>query len=296
MKLTGTITALVTPFKNNELDKVGLRQNIRFQLENEIDGIVVLGTTGEAPTLTSEEEEIILRIAVEEIRGKVPLLVGTGTYSTEATIQNTKKAKELGADGALVISPYYNRPTQEGIYQHFATLTQKVPFPIYIYNNPIRTGANIKTETLEKIAALPYVFGVKETSGNILQIQEVLQKIGHGNKNFSVISGDDIFTYPLLALGGDGVISVASNLFPKEMKNLTQAATLEEAKEIHFSLLPLFEVLGLETNPIPIKTAMALSGMPAGPCRLPLCSMNGQNKAKLETFLKTYKPKMEVFV
>lgn len=287
MKLTGTLTALITPFKNNELDTEGLRQNIRFQLESGIDGILVLGTTGETPALTPDEQEEIIKISVQEIKGKTPLLVGTGTYSTEATLQKTKRAKELGADAALVVTPYYNRPTQEGIYQHFAALT-KVQFPIYVYNIPKRTGVNIETETLEKISNLPHIFGVKEASGNILQMQEVLQKIGRLKKSFTVISGDDIFTYPLLALGGSGVISVVSNLIPKQMKKMTEASTLEEAKEIHYSLLPLLEALNLETNPIPIKTAMALSGMAAGSCRLPLGPMSPQNKAKLEHILKLY--------
>lgn len=287
MKIQGTFTALITPFNDEGIDITGFRENLRYQVESGIDGVLVLGSTGEAPTLTPEEEKTLIQIAIEEAKGSIPVLVGTGTNATHSTIKKTKLAEELGADGALIIAPYYNRPTQEGIYLHFAALSESVQLPLYVYNNPRRTSVDIQIDTLKKIAALPHICGVKEASGNILQMQEEIQQISSVKEGFSVVSGDDIFTYPLLALGGDGVISTTSNLIPKEMKALTSAPTLEEARKIHYQWLPLFHALGLEVNPIPIKAAMTLCGMAAGPCRLPLSEMTPHNQERLRQTLAT---------
>lgn len=290
--LSGVYTALVTPFNaQGHLDEEGLRKNIRFQIQNGVDGIVPLGTTGEAPTLTSKEEERVIRIAVEEAKGKVSILVGTGSYATEKTIENNKKAKDLGADMVLIVTPYYNKPTQEGIYRHFDAVAQAVSIPTVVYNIQGRTGQNIQTDTMQRLAAIPNIIGVKEASGNITQISDVIEVMRKANPNFSVMSGDDGLTFSLMALGGHGIISVVSNLFPKEIKELVtklQHGDYEKAREIHFNFMPLVRGAFLETNPIPIKTAMGIRGMPSGECRLPLCEMHSETRKKLTQILDTY--------
>ena len=281
MQLTGLYTAIVTPFhRDGTLNKNGLRQNLRFQLQQGVDGIVVLGTTGEDPTLKPEEKQEVIGIAVEEIKGKATLLVGTGTFSTEATIAATKKAKNLGADGALIVTPYYNKPTQEGLFRHYAAICEAVSFPICLYNIQGRTGQNLNTETLVRLMEFPSIIAVKEGSGNIAQMIDVLEKVRERGSSFTVLSSDDLFTLPLIALGGHGVISVASNLFPNLMGQLVQAALKQDfqrARELHYQLLPFFKAIFVETNPIPIKAALELCGMAAGPCRLPLCDLSPSN-------------------
>ncbi len=208
-------------------------------------------------------------------------MVGTGCYSTEQTIISTRAAQEMGADGALIVTPYYNRPTQEGLFRHFAAICDAVPFPICVYNIQGRTGQNLQPETLRRLATtFPSIIGVKESSGNISQINEILQTIALNNPNFRVISGDDDITLPLMALGGHGLISVASNLVPGPVKALVQAAQegdFVKARDWHYQLLPLFKAAFIETNPIPIKAAMQLCGMAAGRCRLPLCDLSPAN-------------------
>jgi 4-hydroxy-tetrahydrodipicolinate synthase len=288
-QLTGTITALITPFIEDEIDEEGLIALIRDQLDQGINGILFLGSTGESATLTSEEEARILTLAHREIRGKVPILAGTGSYSTRQTIEKTKKAKDLGADIAFVVTPYYNKPTQEGIFRHFEAITQAVDLPILIYNIPGRCGTNIETKTLLRIAALPNIIGVKEASGNICQVGDVYETIVRKYPHFALFSGDDNFTLPMMALGARGVISVISNLIPRQMIEMVDAALSGDysaARKLHFELLPLFKAVFMETNPIPIKTAMNLCGKPAGPCRLPLCEMNSNNVIALTELLK----------
>lgn len=289
-RLKGLYTALITPFKNDEsLDEKGLRELLKFQIKNRVDGVVLLGTTGEAPTLSENEKERVIQIGVEELKGRTQILIGTGSYSTKQTISQTQKAKELGADGALVITPYYNKPTQEGLYLHFKALTEAVDFPICVYNCAGRTGQNLQTETLKRIASLPNIAGVKEASGQVSQISEVIEKILPGNPDFCVLSGDDALALPLMGLGGHGLISVASNLYPAEVKDMVDACLQgdwKRAKEYHFKLSPFFKAAFLETNPIPIKAAMQMSGKPAGPCRLPLCAMETGNRAKLEEVVR----------
>ncbi|PIN85622.1 MAG: 4-hydroxy-tetrahydrodipicolinate synthase [Candidatus Diapherotrites archaeon CG11_big_fil_rev_8_21_14_0_20_37_9] len=292
MEIAGTYTALITPFKGGEVDYDGLKKNIQFQLDNGISGILPLGTTGETPTLTSEEKDKVIQVAVEVAKGKVPIMVGTGNYSTKNTIENTLRAKELGADIALIVTPYYNKPTQEGIYLHFKAVNDAVDIPIMVYNIQGRTGKNIETSTLNKIASLKNVIGVKEASGNVGQMTDVLELVCGGHPDFNVMSGDDGLTLPLMALGGKGVVSVVSNLVPAQVVAMVDAAQkgdFEKARKLHFKLLPIFKGAFIETNPMPIKEAMNLCGMPAGGCRLPLCEMETQNREKLKQVLKEMK-------
>ena len=290
MKLSGLYTAMITPFeKDGSLDKEGFIKNIHFQIEQGVDGLLILGTTAETPTLSFEEKETLIEIAVKEINGNIPLMVGTGSNSTKKTIELTKRAKELGANSALIVTPYYNKPTQQGILKHFEAITQSTKIPIVIYNIPSRTGTNIETKTLKKLSEFDYIIAVKEASGSISQIQNIISEISFSNPYFSFLSGDDALTLPMIALGGNGVISVISNLIPKQMKELVSACLqqdFEHAKKLHYRLLPLFKAAFIETNPIPIKTAMNMCSLPAGPCRLPLCEMSQQNIDILKNLLK----------
>ena len=295
MDIHGTYTALVTPFKGEnaeEVDYAGFAKNIRFQLENKVEGIVPLGTTGESPTLSHEEKEKIIELAVKEARGKAVVLVGTGSYSTKDTVESTRRAKELGADAALIVTPYYNKPTNEGIYRHFKAVSDAVNIPVIVYNIQGRTGKNIETPTLKKIAALRSIVAVKEASGNVAQMMDVITDVCPVKPEFSVMSGDDALTFPLMALGGRGVISVVSNLIPGEIKKMVDLAAKGDyvkAREMHFRLLPLFKNAFIETNPIPIKEAMGMCGMNAGKCRLPLCELMPESRKKLEETLRQSK-------
>lgn len=291
MQLKGLYTAIVTPFDaQGKLDQEGLRRNLRYQMEHLVDGIVVLGTTGEAPTLSSQERERVIKIAVEEVKGQATLMVGTGSYSTEQTIAFTQQAKEMGADAALIVTPYYNKPTQEGLYRHFAAICQAVSFPICLYNIQGRTGQNLQTETLKRLMSFPSIIGVKEASGNMQQINEVIESTKQHAFPLNILSGDDFLTLPLIALGGTGIISVASNLLPGPMRQLVRAALAGDfatARSWHYQLLPFFRAAFIETNPIPIKAAMHLCGMAAGPCRLPLCDLASTNFAHLQHVVNT---------
>lgn len=292
MELQGVFTSLITPFdKANIIDEEGLRQNIQFQLANQIDGIVALGTTAEAPTLSDTEKKQVIKIAIEEAKGKVPVIVGTGTYSTEQTLEDTLIAQNLGADAVLIITPYYNKPTQEGIYRHFKVIADAVKLPVILYNHPGRVVQNIELETLKRLMDIPSIIGIKETAGNIVQMMEMVNLARNDRPEFKIVSGDDTLTLPLIALGGHGIISVVSNLIPNQMKKLVQTALngdIALACAMHYQLFPLFQGAIIETNPIPIKTAMNLCQMPAGGCRLPLCEMTTKNKQKLEAILSIY--------
>lgn len=292
VKFKGVITAIVTPFdEHNQLNEEILKKNIHFQIDQGADGVVALGTTGEDPTLTPQEKEKVVRIVMKESRGKIPVIVGTGSYSTDKTIEQTNKAYELGATAALIVTPYYNKPTQEGLYKHFKAVADAVPLPIIIYNIQGRTGQNLQTDTLRRLIEIPGIIGVKEASGNIVQIGEVIEMIRKERPDFSVLSGDDGLTFGVMALGGQGVISVASNLIPKEVKALIKALEHKDydtARDIHYALQPLFRGLFLETNPIPVKTAMNLCGMSVGKCRLPLCDLMPENYKKLQQLLQSY--------
>jgi len=287
----GLYTAVVTPFDaEGKLDREGLRLNLRYQLLHEVDGVVVLGTTGEDPTLNLHEKQAIIEIAVEELKGKATVIVGTGTYSTETTIAATQRALDMGADAALIVTPYYNRPTQEGLFKHFSAICKAVSLPICLYNIQGRTGQNLQTETLRRLIDLPSIIGVKEASGNILQMTDVIEMAREYRPDFSILSGDDAFTLPLVALGGQGIISVAGNLIPGPMKALVQAALagdFETARDWHYKLLPFLKSNFIETNPIPIKAAMHLSGMPSGSCRLPLCDLTPSHLEAIKQIINT---------
>lgn len=288
-RLRGTFTALITPFRNDgSLDEEGFRRLVRLQVEAGVTGIVPLGSTGEASTLEDDEADRVVAAAVEEAQGKLTVIVGAGSNSTRHAVAKCRRAAELGADYAMVVAPYYNKPTDEGLFRHYKAVAEEGGLPVIAYNIASRTARNIETRTLMRIAELPGIAGVKEGSGDIAQITDVIQEIGREKAGFSVLSGDDALAYPTLALGGDGLISTAANLVPRRIADLVDAALdgdMETARIRHYGLLPLFRGLFLETNPIPIKQAMAWAGLPAGPCRLPLCELGEENVSKLRAAL-----------
>ena len=290
--LQGAFTALITPMKESgEVDYEGFRRLIQFQLEEGIDGLVPLGTTGETPTLEEDEEEKLINIAVKETRGHVPLIVGSGSNDTKHMVAYTQRARDLGADAALVVTPYYNKPNDDGLIRHFQAASE-VGIPIVVYNIASRTGRNIPTYLMEKIAQFPNIAGVKESSGDLGQMGEVIDRIATGRKNtdhpFWVLSGDDGFALPLMALGGDGLVSVIANIVPGRVKALTRAClagNFTEARKIHFELVPLIKAAFIETSPAPIKQAMTWAGLPGGPARLPLGCLSSSSKEILRSAL-----------
>jgi 4-hydroxy-tetrahydrodipicolinate synthase len=290
MIIRGAYTALITPFlEDGSVDYEQLEKNVVFQIENGIDGLLALGTTAETPTLTKEEKNKIIDCCMRTINGRVPLMVGTGSNSTAKTIKNTMEAEKMGADIALIVTPYYNKPTQEGIFQHFKAVVDATDIPILVYNIEGRTGRNIETDTLKRIAQLEGIIGVKEASGNMSQIQSVITEIGDQKDSFNVMSGDDSLTLPLLSLGGQGVVSVISNLYPKEMSTMVREAlkgNFEEARSIHNKLLPMMKGAFIETNPSPIKGAMKYVGMDTGEVRLPLVKLTSENVGLIETIVE----------
>lgn len=286
--LQGSWVALVTPFKNGKLDEEGLKKNVRFQIENGIDGLVPCGTTGESPTLSEEEQSRVIEIVVETADGKVPVIAGTGTNSTEKTIASTRRAKELKVDGALVVAPYYNKPTQEGLYFHYKAVSDAVDLPLVLYNIPGRTGVNVEPETIARLSELDRIIGVKEASGSLDQVSKILS---HCGDKLAVLSGNDSLTLPMLAIGARGVISVIANIVPtdlSEMIHAFQKGNSSRAREIHQKLFPLSKTMFLETNPTPIKAAMDLLGMPAGDVRLPLVPLSEGNLQRLKETLSQY--------
>lgn len=291
MYLTGVYTALITPFRNGRVDVDGLRQLTRRQIAAGVDGILALGTTAETPTLSHEEQEVVLRTIFEECHGKVTLIAGTGTNATATSVVKAQWAQTIGADALLVVAPYYNKPTQRGIFHHFEAICNEVDIPVIVYNIPGRTGVNIDPLTLREIAELPNVVGIKESSGNIEQAADMIHVIGNPSRPFSLLSGDDANTLPIMALGGRGAFSVLSNLTPERVVSLVRAldeGNYEEARRVHYELLPICKALFLETNPMPIKEAMNFCGLPAGPCRLPLCEMSTTHRDSLLRILKAH--------
>ncbi len=287
--IRGTVTAMITPFKNQQVDIEGLIQNIHDQLSAKVEGLLFLGTTGESPTLTYEEENLILETAVREIGHRALVLVGTGTNCTRKTIEKTNWAKRLGADVALVVSPYYNKPTQEGLYLHFEALSNACAFPILLYNHLGRCGVQISIETLLRVAALPHIIGVKETSSDENFLKALHQKILLSHPSFTILSGCDENTLNMIKMGSSGVISVLSNLYPTLIKQLIDFALegkFKQAAEIERKLSPFMELAAIETNPIPIKCALSLVGKPSGPCRLPLSPLSLEHYQKLEHYFK----------
>ncbi|RJX33940.1 MAG: 4-hydroxy-tetrahydrodipicolinate synthase [Desulfarculus sp.] len=287
--LKGALVALVTPFRDGQVDEETLRRLIEFHIENGTDGIVPCGTTGESPTLSHEEHKRVIQITVEQVNKRVPVVAGAGSNSTAEAIDLTQFAKRVGADAALIVTPYYNKPTQEGIFRHFQALAQECRFPLVPYNIAARTGVNIEPATMARIAELPEVIACKEASGNINQMAEIYNLCGD---KMDLLSGDDNMVLPLLSIGGKGVISVLNNVLPREVAGVCQAwfdGQAELAKQRFLKILPLCKAMFVETNPIPVKTAMALLGMiPSGEMRLPLCEMAPANLEKLKAALKAY--------
>lgn len=281
----GAIVATVTPFQNGRLDRKGLARLVEFQIRNGTDGIVPCGTTGESATLAYEEHEAVIDVVVEAADGRVPVIAGTGSNNTKEAIVLTRYAKKAGADAALVITPYYNKPTQEGLYRHFRAVAESADIPIILYNVPGRTGVNMAAETVARLAEIRNIVGVKEASGNLNQVCDIIRMTP---KKFCVLSGDDALFFPMMALGAKGVISVASNVAPKDMADLYDAYAMGEisrAREIHYRLWPLFHVLFIETNPIPAKTGLAIMKRIREEFRLPLCPMSEANRKKLAAVL-----------
>lgn len=286
MKFEGAFTAIVTPFKQGELDENTFRRHIEWQIEQGINGLVPCGTTGESATLSHKEHKEVIRICIDQVAKRVPVIAGAGSNNTSEAIHYTQYAKEVGADAALHITPYYNKPTQEGLYQHFKAITEAVDLPVILYNVPGRTGCNMLPETVARVANdMPLVRGIKDATANLIQISNLLE---YTPKDFSVLSGDDFTVLPLLALGGSGVISVTSNVAPALMANLCRAmkaGDLTEAKRLHFALEPINRAMFLETNPIPVKTALHRMGFGELYFRLPLVPLLPANEKLLQDAL-----------
>ncbi len=285
---TGCGTAMVTPFRQDlSLDEETLRRLVRRQIEAGINFLVPCGTTGESPTLTHEEHLRVVEIALEEAKGRVPVLAGAGGYNTAEVIELAKELQSMRADGLLSVTPYYNKPTQEGLYQHFKAIAGAVRLPIVVYSVQGRTGVNVEPATLKRLAEIENIVGVKEASGNIGQMASVVQQVP---ERFHVLSGDDAITLPLIALGGRGIISVVSNEIPAEMTQLAQACLKNDfaaARKLQRNYLPLMEINFVESNPIPVKAAMALMGLLEPVWRLPLVPPKPENLAKIRNVLET---------
>jgi 4-hydroxy-tetrahydrodipicolinate synthase len=285
----GSIVAIVTPFHKGRVDEKKLMDLIEFQIKNGTSGIVPCGTTGESATLNFEEHERVIQIAIEQVKKRVPVIAGTGSNSTEEAIMLTRKAAESGADASLQVSPYYNRPTQKGLYEHFKAIANSVDIPIILYNIASRTGVNIEPETITRLAKdCKNIVAVKEASGSLDQMSRIRQLCGD---KFQLISGDDSLTLPVLSIGGIGIISVVANIVPHDVAQMVaefQKGNIKKAQEMHFRLLPLTKSLFIETNPIPVKTAMGLLGMCEPDLRLPMCPMSPENLEKLKKALKDY--------
>ena len=288
--LKGSMVALVTPFRNGEVDVATLQKLVEFHVKSGTSGIVPCGTTGESATLSHEEHEQVIERVIRTARGRVAVIAGTGSNNTQEALRFTRHAERAGADAALLISPYYNKPTQEGLVQHFRAVAEAVALPIVIYNIASRTGVNIEPETFARLAKIRNIAGVKESSGNLEQMARI--KAVAGNR-FALISGDDALTLPVLSIGGTGVISVVANILPKEVARMVEAfrtGRMEEARRLHYHLLAVTRAMFIETNPIPVKTAMGLMRIiPDASLRLPMCAMGPANLARLKEVLRSYR-------
>lgn len=283
---TGSIVAIVTPFRNGKLDERAFGDLIEWQIANGTNGIVPCGTTGESATLTHDEHHRVVRLTVEVAKGRVPVIAGTGSNSTDEAISLTRHAKDAGADGALLITPYYNKPTQEGLYRHYKAVAEAVDMPLVLYNIPGRTGVNMLPATVARLAVMKNIVGIKEGSGSVQQASDIAQTCGD---RLTVLSGDDPLTLPMMAVGAKGVITVTANVMPKEMAQLVasfQAGRIDEARRIHFALSALFAALFYETNPIPVKEALGMMGKIDPELRLPMCAMSADNRNQLTRVLK----------
>ncbi len=290
--IQGSVIAMITPFKNNgrEVDYDSFKRLIDYQIENGTDAILVCGTTGESPTLTYQEHEEVIKFAVEYVNGRVPVIAGTGANSLHEAIELTGFAKDVGADAALVVVPYYNKPSQEGIYRHFKTLATEIDIPIIVYNIPGRTCREISVDTLERLVnECPNIIGSKESVGDMDRISEIRRRLGD---NFTILSGDDSLTLPMMSLGANGVISVANHILPKKVRDMVHSALegdFTTARKLHYELFPLFKAMFMDTNPIPVKTAAWMLGLiEEKSFRLPLCEMSPEKEEKLREVLKSY--------
>ena len=283
---SGAFTALVTPFRNGEVDVEALEGMVEFQMQNGIHGLVPCGTTGETPAMSESEDRLVIETVVRVANGRVPVIAGTGSNSTDMAIKYTKMAEEVGADGSLQVSPYYNKPTQEGLYRHFAAVAESTDLPIILYNIPGRTSVTIDAETTARLAEIPNIVGTKEATLSMNMAMDVMNLCGEG---FDVLSGDDPVTLPLMSLGGRGVISVASNVAPAAVSDMVNAllkGNWERGRELHYELLPLFRALFVETNPIPVKTAVSILGLCSDEMRMPMIPLHGENLNTLRRIME----------
>lgn len=286
--LQGTYTALITPFKKDgAVDFPSFKKLIELQIKNKVDGIVVCGSTGESATLTMKEKQALFIEAVKYAKGQIKVIAGTGTNETETTLALSIIAKEVGVDGVLIVAPYYNKPSQQGLYEHYRLIAEKIGIPLIIYNVPSRTAVNILPETQLKIAeSCPNVIGTKEASGDIEQMMEIIR---NAPSNFSVLSGDDALTLPAISVGAKGVVSVISNYLPKKMVTMVKNALsgkFDQARKLHYEMYELMQLNFIESNPVPVKTALALLGLTKEVFRMPLLQMSSENKSKLKSALK----------
>jgi len=286
---SGAMTAIITPFRDGKIDYEGLDKIVDFQLSNGITALVPCGSTGESATLSHDEHVEVIRFVVKAVNGRVPIIAGSGSNSTAEAISLTRRAKEAGADAALLISPYYNKPTQEGIFQHYKAIAEQTQFPLIVYNIPGRTGSKIEATTIARLAEIEHIVGLKEATGSLDEVQEVARRCGD---RLEIYSGDDSLTLPVMAAGGRGVISVVSNILPKQSSEVTAACARGDfaaARALHFRMLPLIRALFLETNPIPIKAALAMMGYCRDELRLPLLSMTAAGREQLRAVMREWK-------
>ncbi|MDH3256479.1 MAG: 4-hydroxy-tetrahydrodipicolinate synthase [Nitrospinota bacterium] len=285
----GSLVAIVTPFKNGQVDEQAFRDLLQFHIENGTDGMVPCGTTGESATLTNEEHHQVISITVEMCKDKIPVLAGTGSNSTREAIEMTQFAEKAGADGALLVTPYYNKPSQQGLYEHYSAVAKETGLPIILYNVPSRTAVNMLPETVARLHKdQKNIVGIKEASGSLVQVSEVINQC---SDDFTLLSGDDGLNWPILAVGGKGVISVSANLVPEKMELMCARAAhrdMDGALALHYELMALNSVLFIETNPVPVKTALALMGKITGELRAPLAHMSEDHVEQLKTVLKQY--------
>ena len=284
----GSLVALVTPFRDGRVDEAKLKELVEFHVQGGTDALVPCGTTGESPTLDHDEHKRVIDVVIQAANKRIPVVAGTGSNSTAEAVSLTKHAKAAGADGALIVLPYYNKPTQKGLIEHCRAIADGADLPLILYNIPGRTGVNMLPETVAQLADHPNIVGMKEATGDIVQMTQDI--VLCGNK-LSFLSGDDTLTLPLMSVGGRGVISVVANIVPKDVADMTHAflnGDWKRARELHLRLFPLCQAMFYETNPIPVKTAMGMMGMIKEEFRLPLCPMIEANRKKLEAALRTY--------
>jgi 4-hydroxy-tetrahydrodipicolinate synthase len=288
-RYSGAMTALITPFKNGEIDEISLCRLVDMQIEAGINGLVPCGTTGESVTMTEDEQARVISLVIEQTVGRVPVIAGTGSNSTRVTIERTRQARAAGANAALIVAPYYNKPTQEGLYAHYAAIADAVDLPIVLYNVPGRTAVQMQPETIMRLSEIPTVVAIKEACGNLDQVSELVTRAPEG---FAILSGDDSLTLPIMSVGGVGVISVVSNIAPAAVAELTSRALAGDmlgAREIHLQMFDLCRSMFLDNNPTAVKTAAAMEGICSDEVRLPLTSISVSSKAAIEAALRAWR-------